>query len=59
MKRAEANDTVRIKGYSKKLNGKLGVVDSTDGEYVYVFPNCQPNNTKYPVELYQSEVEVM
>jgi hypothetical protein len=53
----EVGNRVRIKNYSEKLNGELGTVDSCDGYYVYVFPDCQPDNKKYPVELYQHEVE--
>ena len=53
----EAGDRVSIKNYSKKLNGELGTVDHRDGAYMYVFLDCQPDNTKYPIELYDNEVE--
>lgn len=52
-----AGDRVRIKNYSETLNGETGTVAYRDGGYVYVFPDCQPDNTKYPVELYDNEVE--
>jgi hypothetical protein len=53
----EAGDRVRIKNYSEKLNDELGTVDSRSGYYVYVFPDCQPDNKDYPLELYDCEVE--
>lgn len=52
-------DTVRIKNYSEALNGELGTIDYIDGGYIGVFPDCQPDNTKYPVELYFHEVEIV
>ena len=48
---------VRIQNYSKKFNGELATVDHIDGGYVYVFLDCQPENKKYPLELYHHEVE--
>ena len=55
----EAGDKVRIKNYAKKFNGELATVDSRDGAYVYVFPDCQPENKEYPLELYEHEVELV
>ena len=53
----KAGDRVCIKSYSEELNGEFGIVSHRDGFYVYIFPDCQPDNTKYPVELYDNEVE--
>ena len=50
-------DRVRIKNYSPDLDGEEGVVHQINGEYVMVFPDCQPDNSKYPIELYSCEVE--
>ncbi len=52
-----AGNRVRIKNYSKELNGEKGTVSSRDGYYVYVYLDCQPHNTKYPLELYDHELE--
>lgn len=52
-----AGDRVRIKNYSEKFNGELGTVHSRSGYYVYVLPDCQPDNKDYPLELYDHEVE--
>ena len=52
----QSGDRVRIQFYSEQLNGTLGTVDRVDGQYVYVFPDIQPNNNKYPIELYPREV---
>jgi len=53
----KVGNRVRIKNYSKTLNGEKGTVVRRDGYYVYVYPDCQPNNTKYPLELYDCELE--
>lgn len=53
----KAGDRVRIKNYAEKWNGEIGTVDSRDGAYVYVFIDSQPDNTEYPFELYENEVE--
>ena len=53
-----AGDRVRIKNFAKKFDGELGTVDRRDGYYVYVFLDCQPENKKYPLELYDNEVEL-
>lgn len=54
----KAGDRVRIKNYAEKFNGEIGTVDSRDGAYVYVFIDSQPDNTEYPFELYECEVEL-
>jgi hypothetical protein len=55
----DVGDRVRIKNFAKKFNGELGTVDYRDGYYVYVFPDCQPENKEYPLELYDHEVELI
>jgi hypothetical protein len=50
-------DRVKIVQYDLKWNGKIGTIDRVDGWLVYVFLDCQPDNTKYPFQLYYSEVE--
>jgi hypothetical protein len=52
-------DRVRITKYSKTLNGELGTVSFINGFYIYVYPDCQPDNTRYPIELYSSELEMV
>ena len=54
----KAGDRVYIKNYAPKFNGELGTVDYRDGAYVYVFIDSQPDNTEYPFELYDHEVEL-
>ena len=55
----KAGDRVRIKNFAKKFNGGLGTVDSVDGYYVNVFPDSQPENKTYPLELLDNEVELV
>lgn len=55
----KAGDRVRIKCYAEKWNGEIGTVDYRDGAYVYVFIDSQPDNKKYPFELYDHEVELI
>ncbi len=55
----KAGDRVRIKNYAEKFNGEIGTVDSVDGAYVHVFIDSQPDNTEYPFELYETEVELI
>lgn len=52
----EKGDRVRVKNFTDKFNGELGIVDSVDGYYVNVFLDCQPDNKDYPLELLQTEV---
>ena len=52
-------DRVRIKNFAKKFNGGLATVDSVDGYYVNVFPDSQPENKTYPLELLDNEVELV
>jgi hypothetical protein len=55
----ENGTRVRVKNYAPRYNGELGTVDYVDGYYVYVFLDCQPDNTEYPFELYQHEIEIV
>lgn len=52
-------DRVRIKNFAEKFNGEIGTVGYRNGYYVYVFIDNQPDNKKYPFELYDSEVELI
>ena len=54
------NDRVRIKNYTKALNGKIGTVSYRGGASVYVFPDCPcPGNEKYPLKLCDNKLDLL
>lgn len=51
--RPKKGDRVRIKGFAKSVNGKLGFVTRVDGGYFFVRLRWQ----KHDMELLECEVE--
>lgn len=52
----KAGDRIRVKNFSKDLNGKIGFVHHVNGEEVYVRMSHRPKNESW--QLYRWEVEL-